>query len=129
MKTDRKFLSGANRFIRACDLMAPNEFAEDGNISDGDRTFTGATLSSGNYEGEVRDIAILHRRSKRRGEPLTAEEQCALRSELGRGNADCSNCEAGRVARCVGFGANFRSSRLGGRKSERFRRSGRFWRC
>ena len=58
-----------------------NEFTDDGDISDGDRTFPGATLSSNNYEEIIRRISILPRMGV--GEPLAEEEQFALRSDLG----------------------------------------------
>ena len=45
----------------------------------------------------VRDISILQNRSIQKDEPLTEEEQFALRSELGGINVGFSNCDAGRV--------------------------------
>ena len=62
---------------------APNSFIEGGDISDGARTFTGATLSSDNYAERIHDIYILSRRAKQKGPPHTAAEKFALRSELG----------------------------------------------
>ena len=53
-----------------------------GDISDGDRTFPGVTSGTNNYVGEIQGIYTLHCRAKQAGEPLTGEEQSALRSEL-----------------------------------------------
>ena len=61
---------------------APNEFTGDGNISDGTNMFPGETLSSNNCEGEIQYITILPDSANKKGDPLTSEEQFALRSEL-----------------------------------------------
>ena len=58
-----------------------NGFIEE-NISVGARTSSGVTVSSDNYEGGSRDIAILQSRAKQMDEPLTGEEKFTLRSEL-----------------------------------------------
>ena len=60
-----------------------NEHIARGNIFDGPRTFTGATLSANDYDGGIRDISILPVPSKLMGEPLTESAQFALRPELG----------------------------------------------
>lgn len=41
-----------------------NDVTEDGNITEGPRTFPGVTLSSNNYDGEIQDISILPRMGK-----------------------------------------------------------------
>ena len=64
--------------------MASNEFANDENISGGAETFTGATLSSTDYEGGIQDISILPGRAQQMNEPLTESAQFKLRSELGK---------------------------------------------
>ena len=63
---------------------APNEFAGDGDISDGDNMCSGLNWSTNNYDIEIKDIAILPDRSKKKEEHLTPGEQFALRSELGK---------------------------------------------
>ena len=106
---------------------APNEFIGGGDISGGPRTFPGATLSAGNYEGAGggpgRDISILPRRAQQKDEPLNEEEQFALRSEVGEINADCPNFETGRIVWRVIPSANFRRDWRNDHKSDRFRRS------
>ena len=49
-----------------CVKKTPSEFTEDENIPDDTRPFSGGTLRSGNYDGAIRDISILPRRSKKR---------------------------------------------------------------
>ena len=58
-----------------------NEVIEDGDISDGARTFPGAILSPNNYEAEIQDIAIFPRMAKQKDEHLTGEEKSTIRSE------------------------------------------------
>ena len=61
-----------------------NEFSDGGDIFAGTTMFSGAKLSTGNYEGEIQDIAIFPGRGKQAESPLTHEVQFALRSELGK---------------------------------------------
>ena len=68
--------------FRAEIAKTPNEFIDDGDIPDGNTTCSGLTYRSGNYECEIQDIAILPGRATQMGEPLTPDDQCALRSEL-----------------------------------------------
>ena len=50
---------------------APIELIEDGDISDGSKTFTDLALSLYNSEGGVQGISILPRHSNINDEPLT----------------------------------------------------------
>ena len=62
---------------------APNEHTAHENIFDGAHTFTGATLSSSDYEGVIHDISIVPGRAKQMNEPLSESGQFTLRPELG----------------------------------------------
>ena len=53
---------------------------EIGGVSDCANLFSGLTLSSDNYDGEIRDITILTKMSNLTGERLTPEDQFAIRS-------------------------------------------------
>ena len=70
-------------YVRIRIAKAAIGFIASGDISTGANTFSGSTLRSGNYEGEIRDIAAPPRWREQMGEPLTLGEQVALRSELG----------------------------------------------
>ena len=80
-----------------------------GNICDGTRNFTDATLSSNDYEGGVHDISTLPGSAKQTNEPLTESDQFKLRPELWVINVGCGNFEAVRVLRRLGVCANFRN--------------------
>ena len=59
---------------------APIEFIDVGSICGCPNMFSGLALRSGNYDGEIQDITILVLRAREVAEPLTLEEQFALRS-------------------------------------------------
>ena len=61
-----------------------SEFTDDGDITVGTDTFSGMTLSSDNYEGEIQDITILPGRERQMGAPLTHGAQFELISDIGR---------------------------------------------
>ena len=56
-----KVFGETDQFAQVWKLKAPYEVTEDDNIADGARTFSGATLSANNYDGEIRYISILPR--------------------------------------------------------------------
>ena len=53
---------------------SPNEFTEDVNILDGSNAFSGLALRSGDYEGEIQDIATAPGRGKQMSGSLTHGE-------------------------------------------------------
>ena len=61
----------------------PNEFSDDANIFAGGRNSPGVTWISNNRGVEIQDISILPSSAKQTDEPLTGEEQVALRYGLG----------------------------------------------
>ena len=53
------FVGGESTYLRTEINNAANGFIREENIFDGDRAFSGATLSSNNYEVGIRAISIL----------------------------------------------------------------------
>ena len=79
-------MCGDNAAIRLCMEITkvPNQFVDGGNIYDVTNAFGGLTLSSDNYESEIRDIAVLPDRDRKMGEHLKRQKQFALMGELGK---------------------------------------------
>ena len=68
------FTKEANLFTYVWKLKdQANEFTEEENIFEGDRTCPGLTLRCSTYEGEFAIFLFLPRRADQKGDPLTEE--------------------------------------------------------